>query len=670
MFEVNLSKKLFFIILFVFAVFIANTSIYGYEYSETKDGIESFPADYQEMLNDLKSKHPNWNFKAIYTNLDFNYVVSEEMVDGRSLISKSAFSDEWKKDANEIEPGWVNASEYAVRYFLDPRNFLNEEKIFQFESSEFNGNSQTKETIEKILSGTGLADANYYINAGEKKDLGSKFSDVIYDVGSKNNVNGVHLASRIVQETGGTLGTLENGAVKTDSNGNVLYYNGLRWVTANRAINGSYVSEKFGDFRGIYNFFNIGAFCSASCGWCGNPFVHGLEKAKASGWDTPSKAIDAAASYLRKNWINYGQNTVYFEKFDVNFVPGAKYLFGGQYMTNISAASSESTLMYKGYNSAGKLDSPFTFYIPVYDNMSISENFVEKRVQVINCEGYYLNIRAGKGTDTEVIAKLQNGTLLTQIVDDGTSWLKVKLDDGTVGYAHRDYIAEYNDKEILATKISLEYNEYAVQLNKYLNISPKVEPENTTNKNYDIKIVDENIAKVEDERIKGVKEGNTEVILTTKDGSNLSCKFTLSVKTEDISITDKITLSNEGIMTGFLPDTKVSYIKENIKTDYEIKLYNVSGNEMKDEDILTTDTKVVIYNGGERLYEYKIVIRADVTSDGKINSADLFKIVQYLKGKTSLTKEAADANLDGKINSADLFKIVQYLKGKTDISFE
>lgn len=667
----SLNKKVIVIVMFLFLVFLINVpSVYGYEYSETKDGIENFPTDYQQMLKELKNKHPNWNFKAVYTKLDFNYVVSQEMVEGRSLISKSAFSDEWKRDSNDVEPGWVNASEYAVRYFLDPRNFLNEEKIFQFESSDFNGTSQTKEAIEKILAGTGLSNANYYIDGGEKKDLGARYSDVIYDAGSSNNVNAVHLASRIIQETGGTLGTLENGSVKKDSNGNVLYFNGRKWVTASRTLNGSYVSERFGDFRGVYNFFNIGAYCSAACNWCGNPFVHGLEKAKASGWNTPVKAINAAADYLRSKWIRYGQNTVYFEKFDVNFVPGGIYLFSGQYMTNISAASSESTLMYKGYSSSGSLDSSFTFCIPVYDNMTGSDNSKEKRLQVINCEGAYLNVRKSKGTDSTVIAKLGNGTLLTQILDDGTSWLKVRLDDGKIGYVYRDYVAEYiESSEVKVSKFTIASNEYSVQLDKYFTVVPNIEPENATNKNYTITIKDTNIAKVEDGKIKGIKVGATKVILKTNDGSNLSCEFTLNVKKDKIEVTDKISLSDYGYIYGFGLDKNVAYLKENIKTKYNMKLYSPSGNEMSDSDMVTTNTKLVLYDKNTKLYEYTLVIKADTNEDGKINSADLLKIVQYLKGKTTLNEKAADANSDGKINSADLLKIVQYLKGKTTIDF-
>ena len=34
------------------------------------DGIENFPISYQGYLKELEKKHPNWNFTALYTNLD------------------------------------------------------------------------------------------------------------------------------------------------------------------------------------------------------------------------------------------------------------------------------------------------------------------------------------------------------------------------------------------------------------------------------------------------------------------------------------------------------------------------------------------------------------------------------------------------------------------------
>jgi YARHG domain/Bacterial SH3 domain len=50
-----------------------------------------------------------------------------------------------------------------------------------------------------------------------------------------------------------------------------------------------------------------------------------------------------------------------------------------------------------------------------------------------------LNIRAGMGTDTKIIAKALNGSRL-RILEAVDSWYKVQLSNGKIGYASADYI--------------------------------------------------------------------------------------------------------------------------------------------------------------------------------------------------------------------------------------
>ena len=49
---------------------------------------------------------------------------------------------------------WVQASEAAVMYYADPRNFLTEDSIFQFELLTYNSNYQTEAGVEAIINGT------------------------------------------------------------------------------------------------------------------------------------------------------------------------------------------------------------------------------------------------------------------------------------------------------------------------------------------------------------------------------------------------------------------------------------------------------------------------------------------------------------------------------------
>ena len=56
------------------------------------EGIANFPVSYQAYLNELAKKHPNWQFTALYTGLDWNYVIDQENVFGKNLVPKN-YSD-------------------------------------------------------------------------------------------------------------------------------------------------------------------------------------------------------------------------------------------------------------------------------------------------------------------------------------------------------------------------------------------------------------------------------------------------------------------------------------------------------------------------------------------------------------------------------------------------
>ena len=83
-------------------------------------------------------------------------------------------------------------------------------------------------------------------------------------------------------------------------------------------------------------------------------------------WDTPQKAIDGGAQYIGQDYINKGQYTSYFKRFNVS---NDRYYsaYTHQYMTNIRAPYSEAYKSYTAYK--GQLNQNFHFYIPVYKSM-------------------------------------------------------------------------------------------------------------------------------------------------------------------------------------------------------------------------------------------------------------------------------------------------------------
>ena len=75
----------------------------------------------------------------------------------------------------------------------------------------------------------------------------------------------------------------------------------------------------------------------------------------------------ANALMVRYNYIEKGQNTLYFQKFDV--LDDGTIRYNHQYAQNIMMAYSEALRYYNSYDSIKKTDSAFVFVIPVYKNM-------------------------------------------------------------------------------------------------------------------------------------------------------------------------------------------------------------------------------------------------------------------------------------------------------------
>ena len=150
--------KIIILIWMLFIIFLYILSYFNVDASVTLEGIENFPESYKGYLYALKDKHPNWSFCAFYTNLDWNYVIDSENVFGKNLVPKN-FTDDWKNTNSEeynveVDAGWVDSSRQAVEYCMDPRNFLNEVRIFQFEELSYNSRTNSLDGIEKILAGT------------------------------------------------------------------------------------------------------------------------------------------------------------------------------------------------------------------------------------------------------------------------------------------------------------------------------------------------------------------------------------------------------------------------------------------------------------------------------------------------------------------------------------
>ena len=529
-------KKTFlkYIVFFCFFILIFSTKSIA---SVKKKGIENFPDTYKPYLYELKKKYPNWEFTALYTGFDWNYVINQEYRNDKNLVPLS-YDDPWKCTDNgiynvEIDKGWVNASRKAVEYTMDPRNFLNEVRIFQFEKLSYDPNTNRKEAVEKILYGTEFYDrtVSYKTSNGQVLTMNAKYSDLIWNAAVYSGVSPYHLASRIKQEVGPFL--------------------------SHASISGAVAG-----FEGLYNFYNIGATSSTeTLGAIKNGLQFAKDGKGASEevknnllipWTDPEKAIKGGAVFIGSSYISVGQNTLYLQKFDVNDDRGGD-LFWHQYMTNCLAPYSEASGIHKAYSSNGMLSSSIGFVIPVYENMPkyaterpsiLEQDYVADNKKVYADVTGVLNVRTGPSTSYEVLTTIDRNAVLTRIkrgVQSGERWDKIELENGMVGYVFQSYIKEIPEEPISGIKLSIDNN--VINKGSTNNINIEITPPNAkgeivwTSSNEDVLIV-------ENGKITGVSSGTAVVTAKTVDG-NIKDEIEITVysKVTDITLTkDELTL--------------------------------------------------------------------------------------------------------------------------------
>lgn len=373
----------------------------------------------KETIQKLKSEHPNWNFKILYTDIEWKNAIANEYVghgtSPRNLVpaNNANYDEEWickacGKDKLYDSGKWYCASESAIAYMMDPRNSTNYSDIFQF--MELTYSDCNIQTIRTMVADTFLNNESY-INA-------------IISAAKKYNVNPYYLVARMIQEQGKSGSVLSSG----------------------KGYNGQYV--------GYYNVFNIGASGSGK----ENVILNGLKRAQSSGWTSLEASIDGGTAIIASSYIAKGQNTLYFQKFDVENSDGN--LYWHQYMQNILAAQSEGSTLRKTFESVGSADGEYTFIIPVFKNMpsvasprpSTTTTTIPTNTELVrvNVTGT-LYLRDAARKDANKISTVSKDEIITRLEKatekvDGTYWDYVMKADGTKGYAARetfDYESTY-----------------------------------------------------------------------------------------------------------------------------------------------------------------------------------------------------------------------------------
>ena len=116
------------------------------------------------------------------------------------------------------------------------------------------------------------------------------------------------------------------------------------------------------------------------------------------------------------------------------------------------AAYSEALILRSSYKDTGKLDSNFTFYIPVYELMNStispmpSSNY-ESKITNVRTTGTKVNMRSDATTKASVITMIENkGTVLLSIERGiNQNWQKVCTTDGKIGYIRGNLLEQIDD---------------------------------------------------------------------------------------------------------------------------------------------------------------------------------------------------------------------------------
>ena len=377
-----------------------------YAYDGSNLDTSKYPG-FKEKLDTLKANHPNWKFIIMETGLDFEQVIKAQYTGHlgtpKNLIQGK--TGEWIcsicGDRVYDTGNWKCASEQAIRYYMDTRNWLVDSPyLFQFLATDYL--ETTDDRVYQSLNGTFL--------------YSRENASIINRVCREKNANPYYIIARLLQEQGNAGGATSK---MVDTDGTVYY-----------------------------NLFNIGASGNTQQ----EVYNNALARAKREGWTSIEKCLSDGITFLFSAYINNKQNSIYLNKFDVESYGG---LYIRQYMQNIEAPKSEGTSMYNKMKSAGLLNENLTFIIPVYENMSSlssssPDSSIEAYPKNIRVKVGHSNvmIRSGRSTTSTPVGKIADSSVVVLSVErysDG--WHKVVLEDGTNGYVkfNTSYLEEIDD---------------------------------------------------------------------------------------------------------------------------------------------------------------------------------------------------------------------------------
>ncbi len=362
-----------------------------------------------------------------------------------------------------------------------------------------------------------------------------------------------------------------------------------------------------GQYKGYYNAFNV----AASGNTTEEILINGLAYASKKGWDTLEKSIEGGINLLANNYIAKGQNTLYLQKFDVEATEG---LYCHQYMQNLTAARSEGSTLRDAYTKINSIASSHTFIIPVYENMPKESCRMPNSNGTSQITGDMVRVNVEKELR---IRNTPNGNV-------------------TVGWLYTDEIVTRLEKA--ESKVNGTYWDKVKKSNGIVGYAARETYENEDK--YKLYLVPINEKEPDNPDIDSGNDDKTGTIPNN---------------------TNKVKVDIDNNILYVTPDAIAKNILE--AYDGKIKIVRADG-KFLDGEVELLGTGYIVDD------KYTIVKKGDANNDGKVDSFDYIRIMNYILGKKELSDDqmkAADANNDGKVDSFDYIRIMNYILGNKTI---
>lgn len=412
----KLIKKIAIIACLIYTMFLGNISFAGTLSSDINGIDETKYPGVKSEIRRLQSQNPNYTFHVYYTGIDWTEAITMEY-QGHGSSPKNLFQlknnykGKWYCPIcgeKTYDTGWYCASIDAIAYMMDPRNSLDGTSVYQFKSLETPDASA--ENIQTVINSK--YSTYSYIN-------NPTAINAIVNASATYNFNGYSILAKIVNEQGKGTSPLATG------------------------------KGHKGQYAGYYNFFNVGAYGNGT----DTVLINGLKYAQNKGWNSIEKSIMGGSEYYKSSYIGRGQNTLYYQRFNVVH---ENSLFSHQYQQDIMGAQTSAQLMKNYYTTTNTLGTVnHTFVIPLYENMpktaaarpSTTEN-PDLDYETATVLSDKIAVKASPNSARIVSYLNQNETVkVLKRADkpsaDGQYWDTVVTEtDGTYGYVERSAISK------------------------------------------------------------------------------------------------------------------------------------------------------------------------------------------------------------------------------------